>query len=694
MKDFFLNTVSKIKTTVVITISALSLSFPVIADNVDPIQNNLDALIAQSAIDYTKLTHTGQEVGEISGADMAANYKTQFKRMLKNDLAVPTVQFDPNSRFEFSLKVKNNVNHRKQFIDIEDKKGYSGNISNLTNQKDSANKHIQNYTSYKCSLEKERLANVNGTNMNLEVMVDEIMKGIGDVENDIKASISKQVSQTFASLSSFFSPEYAFEMIFRIIKNEMATQTCNFCKESNQAGCNGIFMLAETYKNPTEDGIRKKIVDGYTVDKEKEKQKGSALDATWGVSCTTESALATPSGIHFSSILRKRSISSGVKAEYLEVAVDEIDAIAFETCTTQTGRAITEQINTTLKNIIKSLEIRTETQSACVAENQKDSVVLGKRYSLVQEQADTFYDSINKKIKATNEYSQDITSAVMDVVLTTESLFYGKPTPDDKDYTVSLAKYLKDTESLDASAVGNVYFNSERARAFIMNEDSSSNAKYLASTMVDSIANMLRHGSHIKLEANTGQIMDLLFMSPEESEKLDFIKDDVQGLRAQFEQDVDFYTGRVWNELTKDLPEDSAVYSCKEFEKGNLTDVRRCFVIEELNKFESQNRPDTCSCSSFGFSQELTPPMIPFFRHLKSEIDPDGIYENYTLSMKDPLERRYKYYLKNRLLNYIDELRAHTLNLQAAVDFRLTKLPIEEQEEVRRLFREVSGIFK
>jgi hypothetical protein len=282
----------------------------------------------------------------------------------------------------------------------------------------------------------------------------------------------------------------------------------------------------------------------------------------------------------------------------------------------------------------------------------------------------------------------------MDAVVNAESLFYGKPKLDDTGYADAMTQYLKDTENLNADDIGNISFNSIRAKDFILKEDSSSNAKHLATMLVDSLTYLLRFGDYYKLQASDDQALAIMFLKPEDAGSSEFAKTAIDNLRFQFEQEIDFYSGRIWTELAKEMPEDSSVYACTDFGTTVPDEVRMCFFAEQVNRYQSQRHPSTCSCSNFGFSQDLTPPLIPFIDHLKEEVDPDGIHEDYQFTTTDSYEKRYRYYLKNRLLDYLDSMKLNALNMKAKVDFRLTKLPIQEQQEVRRLFRSVTGIFK
>lgn len=655
------------------------------AMSLEELEGSVPSLISKASIDYVEMKHN----------DDTKSYADQFKKALRDDFVLPSISFDPNSSFEFSLKAKNSASHRDQFIDIEDKESHTGPVSNLNTQEDQDSKHIQSYASYKCKQEKAQLsASSLNVSLNLEDMVEDIMGGLTKMEGDIKNSISNQVSQTFASLSSYFSPEYAFEMIFRAYKSELSMRKCNFCKDTNKLGCGGVFLLAEAYKAPVDAAQKKQITDGIAGDKELQKDSGSAIDTSTGTACTTASALSTPSGIHFAEKTRNKSISKGVKKEMVKLTDAEIDSIAMETCTVTSDRAITDKINKALSVLIGSVEMKTRTQKACVDENKKDIVIIDKRLNLQEEQGKIFFSSINRKIDAVNKNTQKLTGSVMDSVVNAEALFYGKPKANDTGYGKAISKLLKDTESLEADSVGNVSFNKNRALDFILQEDSSSNAKRTASDLVESLAYLLRFGDYYKLQASDENAMSVLFLKPDEADTVEFAKDDIENLRFQFEQDVDFYTGRIWTELSKKMPDDSSVYTCTGFETKIPDEVRKCFLTEQVNRYQDQRSPDTCSCSSFGFSQDLTPPLIPFIDHLKGEVDPDGVFETYQFTTSDSYEKRYRYYLKNRLLDYLEQMKINTLNMKAKVDIRLTVLPLQEQEEIKRLFKTVTGIFK
>ena len=649
--------------------------------SVDELENNLESVIAESSQDFVNMRFEDN------------SYSAQFKRMIDNDFVIPSISFDPNSRFEFSIDRKLDTSHTKGFIDIDDKISATGKLEDLNTAQDDSN-HIQNYISYKCSLEQKKMEDLGNINMNLSVMVDEILEGISDMENDIKSSISQQVSQTFQSLSSFFSPEYAFEMIFRKIVAESAKAQCTLCKEANLVGCNGIFLLAEAYKAPADEATSKELTDSLAKDTQIEKDKGSIVDWTWGVSCTTKSALATPSGIHFAQKIRRKSINNSVEGKYEELSDDVIDGAAWETCTEDASRQFTDKVNKALGVLIGSIEMRTRTQASCMAENTNDSVILQKRLDLKEEQGKIFFASINNKIADINMMSQSYTDSVVDDALRLESFFYGKPKDADKEQSEAMKALLKEQEQLDAAAVGNVYFSAERAKEFLYKEDSSSNALALTETLIDTLSGILRVGEHHKLRSSEENAIEILFSRPEDVDRAEFIKDDILALKAEFERDIDFYTTRIWTELSKPMPEDTSVYSCKKFEKDTLDEVRKCYFWEEVNRFQTTRAPATCDCTEFGFSQDLTPPMLPFFKHLEEEIDPDGIYKNYSFTTADSFKKRYRHYLKYELLQYIDVMRSHIINLKAKIDYRLTTLPIAEQQEVQRLFRDVSGIFR
>jgi hypothetical protein len=646
---------------------------------------NAESIADLSRIATNQLQDSKQEYLR-AGADSEVSWIDSFQDTLSEKLVLPKIAFDPDSHFDISFSANTRGIDESGIIPIENKINSTRPISELSSALTEENR-VQNYLSYKCEAEEKEMSKFGlNSNVNLTSMVDDMVNQLENMEMDIKNSISNQISDTFSSISSYFTPEYAMEMVFRKFKTKMSETTCNFCKDKNLYGCDSVFFLAEILKNPAQEEMITQMADDQAKEREKEKEKGSYMDIVLGVNCATTSVLSGPSGVGSSVGKTKLKESKEKIKEAAKAAGQSFDDFAMETCLKKEGLKVTSWINTVIGTMISSIELKVRTQKKCVDENKDDSVLLNKNISLKELRNRSYFQSINKQIDRLNKIATSNTKSIIDKIRKPLNLLnYGMVS--NVDEKASIKEILSEYNN-DNGMISRQYLNTERALEKISKENSSSMAKYVATDMIKKLFGFTQIKGIYKEKAADTSETDAVFTS-NVAEKKNNTAETLLELQAEYFRNLEFYENEMWTEMGKPMSNNSGIFICKSFTETDREELKKCFFKEEVSRLGG-TPADMCNCTNFGITTEIMP-------------SPSGkgdeiiklLNANLLLNVDASSHiQTYKKYLIGLEIEYIKNVVSYLIRIKTDANEILAGMPIEEQEEVKRLFSISSEMFR
>lgn len=531
-----------------------------------------------------------------------------------------------------------------------------------------------------------RLAAGSGSSLDLSTQIDGFVLGFLDMENDIKSSISAQITDTFSSLATLFSEEFIMHQTFKLFAKQQAKMMCNTCKV-NLAGCNQIFLIAKSMSQVAGDSALKEKIASLAKQTGSHSQSGPIAELGVGSICTDIPILITPSGVGKSIQVSKYIEYSDKIALYEKSNRGSIMDGAMEQCLEWASNKSTKWMEKVISAATQKITLSVETQNSCLNEASDPLMVYEKNTKLREASERDLFSSINNSIGSFNDTATKFTDSLISNYNKPIKLLTRNPKPDVASIKEQLEETLELTETGDGSFLRiNNIIESGMLDLYSKNIAASSR-QVIRKLLKDAQLTSLLSPHYKKLGKAVFESIGVA--APDN----DASYNSILPIYNNFTANIDFYANTIINDFLKQPNTAIPFLTCSNF-SVSATNENICFnnlYKERLGINNPITTPLICDCVSYVNSIDLirNPAILATaLINQKKESISEVIHEDIVIKASDPtnLISTYKSSLDTLEMEFIEDLAVHLANIQANRMAELTKLPLPQVNSIRGLF--------
>jgi hypothetical protein len=625
------------------------------------------AVLERSKIDYTK--------GDYSTD--SSNIFDDFSANVKNGLVLPSLEFDPSKPPIFSISTS--FSSKSRSVDIRNSPtGYSD--LEFENSKASETRK-RSLLEYSCSnniksqrSQSQNQLNANFPTLNLENIVDDIVKSLTTSENNIKRSITNAVSSNFANMSQYLRPEYLLEKTLDFASSKISQAQCDICKET-KVGCNQVFLIAEIY----EDGAVKAKVDemikSIASRKESQKETGSYLDYDFFPGgCPTSELIRGPSGVGRSIGISTYTETSAKIKEAVESTGKSVQDTAYSICFKSKKTENKDWILNKIKKYSQSIKLHVESTEKCKEENKDPLAILEKsqrkKIDVVKSLDETF--SINGLVNKLNKASQTQHKSIID---TLNSYTAGIRAVDNTP-PAELDEVITSTNTTTRIPVE----LDSRFEFAINNIKNKGFNPSLQDALIESLYDLYNvfHLSDFYLKKAKDIMLNIVTTGTNQDSSQEYIRESVNNFKRDL---IDHESEAISVMVASKLREDTKLICNSFISSGTLTQ-KDCFLDAHLSSISSIYTPDfTCQCESTTYTHNIFPNIFVFISGVIKSIEEPFENQSPKETYKDSIASK----LRELEIDYLRSIATNLSAIQATANFTMRDSTIKEKD----VFKEV-----
>ena len=637
--------------------------------------NNMESFSEKLLLEV-KEAKVGMSDSELSIEDPMQQYKDDFKGVL-GSITIPDISLDSKSfGFEFNPSFDTQITTTPNKI-----KSSNVPISQILSF-ESKEDRIQNYMNFKCSSEKNRISGGGGgMNQSLTSSVNDMLGQIEDMESDIKSQVASQVSQTFKSISSLFTPEYLIELTLTFFTTKLAEATCTTCSIT-KLGCDSVFLIGEIYSQVAEIKAEEAMSPSISVTKQGEVQGGSYFDYTFGSGCPTNSVLSGIAGVSGGGGKEIHKESMNKITRFVESAKMSVEEAVWNRCVEQEQAKVIDLINQSISAATSQIELNVETQKSCQEENSSPTTFYQKS-GMARVQKSEFFNKLNNFIdKEINQPGQKYTKTAMDVLNRTIETINSAPR------AVDVAGEVSEIIGLMDSSMGTAAMQYEKlkyAEESIRGTSFHPSIKESIIKMVESAFRVTQLS--VRYKEKFKEMVDDISITTEDSTNT---QSKILLIREDYHKNIDFYNKSMLDDSMSITNNNSSHFICQEFKNSTPS----CYTDSYIEHLTGFTNPNSCECNKYGMVLDiLTNPFTISQILLKThdnDIKKAGVSDatqpNFIgklMAGTNELERMF-----------IVELASQITTIQSGTNRILIALPKESQDLVKSEFKKLLKVIR